>query len=394
MIKIALLTATRAEYGLMRPLIDRMNQDSEIDLQLVVTGTHLAEQYGMTIREIENDGNKIAEKIPVLSEKEGALALSETMANALVKFTEYFQRNKPDFLMVDGDRYETLAVCVAAVNSNVPIIHLYGGATTEGAADECYRHAITKMSYLHFTSMDVYRNRIIQMGESPERVFAVGSLGIENIRKTKLLSKDALENELGFKLDLPYCVITFHPVTLEKNTAQEQVRQLLLACDRMPEYKFIFTKANADCDGNIINNMLETYAEKHTARAICVSSLGAVRYLSALRYCSFVMGNSSSGLIEAPSFGIPTINIGNRQKGRVQADSVLNCTPESNEILKCVRQAEEKRFREKCKTVINPNGDGYTSERIVQSLKDYLKNNRVNIEKKFYDLKVDTNLVE
>lgn len=387
MIKIAIFTATRAEYGLMRPLIAGMREDTEIDLRLLVTGTHLSEQYGMTYKEIEADGNEIAEKIPILSDKTGAIGVSETMGNALVKFTEYFERNKPDCLVIDGDRYEALAVAIAATNCNVPIVHLYGGATTEGAADECYRHAITKMSLLHFTSTEVYRNRIIQMGEEPDRVKVVGSVGLENIRLMQFWSKKQLEEYLDFELDKPYAVVTFHPVTLENDTAEKQMMELLKACKAKTDMKFIFTKANADRGGERINCLLDQFAAENMEQVRCVTSLGTVRYLSALKYCEFVMGNSSSGIIEAPSFGIPTVNIGDRQKGRIQAESILNCEPTSQAISQCIDQALDSDFRQKCKAVKNPNGDGYTSEKIINEIKEYYKQGDVNLKKKFFDLK-------
>ena len=386
MIRINILTTTRAEYGLMRPLIARMQNDPDIEMHLVVTGTHLDEKYGMTFREIENDSFPIHKKIKILSEKEGITAVSETMANALNRFTQYFLEEKPDFLLVDGDRYETMAVCIAAFNTNVPIIHCSGGATTEGAADEFYRHAITKMAYLHFPTTDIYRKRIIQLGEDPTRVFTVGSMGIENILTTKLLTREELENSLQFKLDKPFALVTFHPVTLENQTCEGQVRELFAACDAMPSMKFLYTMANADAGGKEINELLIAYAQKHKDRILCVKSLGSLRYLSAMKYCEFVLGNSSSGLIEAPSFKIPTVNIGDRQRGRIKAKSVIDCAPEKEDILAAMKKAMSNDFRKECLSVVNPNGDGNTTKKIVDHIKEYCKNNTVDLKKRFYDL--------
>lgn len=386
MIKIAILTATRAEYGLMRPLIAGMKEDAEIDLRLLVTGTHLSEQFGMTYTEIEADGNEIAEKIDILSNRTGAVGVSETMGHALVKFTEYFEKDKPDFLVIDGDRYEALAVAIAATNCNIPIVHLGGGETTQGATDECYRHAITKMSLLHFVSNESYRKRVIQMGENPNFVKVVGSVSLENIRLMKFLHKEQLEEYLDFKLDKPYVVVTFHPVTLEDDTAEKQVKELLKACEKRKNIKFIFTKANADRGGEQINRLLEAFAVEHPNQMKCVASLGSVRYLSALKYCAFVLGNSSSGITEAPSFGIPTVNIGDRQKGRIQAESILNCEPTRQAISQCIDRALDLDFRQKCREVKNPNGDGYTSSRIIAEIKKVYNNGEINLKKKFFDI--------
>ncbi len=386
MIRIDVLTTTRAEYGLMRPLLRRLLEDDEIEMRLLVTGTHLDKRFGMTYQEIEKDGFPIYKKIKILSDKAGAMFVSETMANALIKFTSFFLADKPDFLMVDGDRYETMAVCTAAFNAQVPIIHLSGGATTEGAADEFYRHAITKMAYLHFPTTEMYRKRVIQLGESPDRVFTAGSLGIENILTTKLLSKSELEETLGFLLDMPYALITFHPVTLENMTHREQIEEMLQACDEVKDMKFIITLANADAGGDEINRALEDYAANNRDRVFCAASLGSLKYLSAMKYCEFVMGNSSSGLIETPSFRIPTVNIGDRQKGRIKAESVIDCQPTRKSILSAIRIARSTEFRKICENVVNPNGDGHSSEKIVYEVKKYCKNHTIDLKKKFYDI--------
>lgn len=388
MIKIAVLTATRAEYGLMRQLIFKLRDDPEIEMSLLVTGTHLMDMFGMTVKEIMDDNVPIAVKINIISEKDGSINVSETMGNALVSFSKYFKEHEFDFLLVDGDRYETLAVCIAAVNNRISIIHCGGGATTEGANDEYWRHAITKLSYLHFPTMEIYRKRIICMGEEPDRVFTVGSLGLENIRLMTMAEKSDVEARIGMSLDRPYALVTFHPVTLENSTSEYQTLELLKACERISDMKFIFTKANADQDGDIINRLIKEYASNHKDTAVCISSLGAYYYLSAMKYCEFVLGNSSSGIIEAPSFGIPTVNIGDRQKGREKAESIIDCIPETESICNAIGQARGNAFKECCKNVINPNGDGKTSEKIVAKIKEVYSAGVMSTEKKFFDIEM------
>lgn len=382
---ISVLTATRAEYGLLKPVITKLLKSEELDVRIVVTGMHLSAKYGFTYKEVEEDGFAIDEKIDILEDSTTEDAISKSMGTALIEFSDYFRKLKPDMLMVLGDRYETLAVCCAAMNARIPIAHLYGGETTEGAVDEAIRHAITKMSYLHFTSTLEYRKRVIQLGESPDRVYQVGALGIENILKTNLLSMGQLERSIQFKLDKPYGVVTFHPVTLENNTVKEQFHNLLCAMDKHDELKYIITKANADANGVIINEMIDQYVAGHD-NVIAYPSLGMLRYLSALKYCSMVIGNSSSGIIEAPSFGIPTINIGDRQKGRIQSNSIINCRAETDSINEAIESALSSEFIKRAKNTVNPYGDGHTSNRIVNVIREYLLENKISLKKKFYDI--------
>ena len=302
----------------------------------------------------------------------------------MISFADYFEKTKPDMLIVLGDRYETLAVCCSAMNQKIPIAHLYGGETTEGAVDESIRHAITKLSYLHFTSTEEYRRRVIQLGEDPSRVFSVGAIGIENILKEELLNKQELEKSINFTLEKQYAVITFHPVTLEGNNSSEQFEALLSACKNHKDMKFIFTKANADANGRVINQLIDRFVEEND-NAAAFTSLGMHRYLSSLKYCTMVIGNSSSGLLEAPSFGVPTINIGDRQKGRLQASSVINCEPTKDEIDKAITLALSEEFKESAHNTINPYGDGNTSGKIVDVIKDFLLNDKIDLKKKFYD---------
>lgn len=385
---ISILTATRAEYGLLKPIITKMKLVQEFDVRIVVTGMHLSSAFGLTYNEIEQDGFIIDKKIEILQDTDTSVAISKTMGSALIGFSEYFEELKPDILIVLGDRYETLAVCCAAMNMRIPIAHLYGGETTEGAIDESVRHAITKMSHLHFTSTEEYRKRVIQLGESPDRVFQVGAIGIENILKTELLSKMELEENLEFKLDKPFAVVTFHPVTLEENNVKEQFEELLTTCDMHKELNYIFTKANADANGRIINELIDEYVKEHD-NTIAFVSLGMLRYLSTLRYCAMVIGNSSSGLIEAPSFGIPTINIGDRQKGRLQSDSVINCSTEVTEINKAIELAQSSEFCEKARKTINPYGDGNSSDKIVNVIKNYVLIDKIKLKKQFYNIQFE-----
>lgn len=381
---ISVLTATRAEYGLLKPIIEKLNRVPEFDVRVVATGAHLSPEFGLTYKEIEQDGILIDEKIEILLSSDTPSAISKSMGLAMINFADYFGKLKPDMLIVLGDRYETLAVATVAMNLRIPIAHLYGGETTEGAIDESIRHAITKLSYLHFTSTEEYRKRVIQLGEAPERVFCVGAIGIENIINDKLMSKSELEKSINFKLDKPYAVVTFHPVTLEDNQSKEQVKALLEACESYKDMKFIFTKANADANGRIINQLIDDFVEKNN-NIIAFASLGMTRYLSALKHCALVIGNSSSGLLEAPSFGIPTVNIGDRQKGRIQADSVINCEPTKDNIEKAIKIALSDEFRNKAKNTNNPYGDGNTSEKVVDRIKDFILNQKINLKKKFYD---------
>lgn len=384
--KIVIVTATRAEYGLLKPIIKRFIASPQADVRVVATGMHLSSEFGMTIQEIEKDAIPVDKKIEILLSSDTSVAVSKSMGLAMISFAEYFDESRPDALMVLGDRYETLAVCVAAMNARIPIFHIHGGETTEGAVDEAIRHAITKMSYLHFTSTDIYRSRVIQMGEAPDRVFAVGAVGVENALRVELLSKGELEASVHCRLGENYAVGTFHPVTLENQTAEKQVDALLVALDAYSDITWLFTKANADSNGRIINKKLQEYADTHS-NLFLFDSLGMVRYLSALKYARFVIGNSSSGLIEAPVFGIPTINIGERQKGRAQGETVINCAPEAEEIKEAVETAMSREFREKAKEATSPYGSGNTSEAIFDISMDYLMNDKICIKKEFYDLK-------
>ena len=378
--KIAVVTATRAEYGILRPLICRLQKDTEFELQLIVTGMHLSEKYGNTQVEIEKDKIPVFRKIPILEDGNSAYDVSVTMANALCRFAGYFRDEKPDMVIVLGDRTEILGICAAAMNEGIPIAHLHGGELTEGAVDDCVRHAVTKMSYLHFTASEMYRNRVIQLGESPDRVFNVGALGVENILHTQLFSYEDICREIGIPNDQKYVVVTFHPVTQEPGEEQHQTQELIAAMREKSGYFYLITKANADAGRQRVNELLENFSER-VPNAKLVSSLGMVRYLSALKYSEFALGNSSSGIIEAPALGIPTVNIGERQRGRLMADTIVQCKPEKELILEAMDEAAV--MPHKVSTLY---GDGETSAKIVTIIKNFLFCNKINLKKRFYDL--------
>ncbi len=383
--RIAIVTGTRAEYGLLKPLIIKLKNYDEFEVKLIVTGAHLSPEFGYTYKEIENDGVIIDEKVEVLMSSDSAIGISKTLGLTIISFSEVFSRINPDAVVVLGDRYEIFGAVTAASIAKIPLVHLCGGETTEGAFDEVFRHCITKMSYLHFTANEEYRKRVIQLGESPERVFNVGAIGIENIVSMDLLTKSELEENIKFKLDKPYGLVTFHPVTLEKGTAQKQFKELLNSLSKMKNMKFIITKANADSDGRIINKMIDEYVQNNKERVISFTSMGQLRYLSAMKYCSLVIGNSSSGIVEAPTFKKPTINIGDRQKGRIQAASIINCSPQEDEILHGINKALNKEFLDELQQIVNPYGDGNTTSKIVEVMRNELFKD-INMKKKFYDL--------
>ena len=383
--KIAVVTSTRAEYGLLSSVIKKMQREVDIEICVDVTGTHLSDEYGLTVREIEQDGVNINKKINILSNRDDEIGISETMANALKMFTERFITYKPDAIMLLGDRYEILAVAIAALNCRIPVIHLHGGEATEGAADEYIRNAITKLSYLHFASTETYRSRIIQMGEDPGRVFNVGALGVENCTNTELLTKEELEDSISCKLD-KFAILTFHPVTLENGTVIRQIEELMEAISEYTDITFVCTKANADQGGQYVNEKLSKYADNYPHIKL-YDSLGMKRYLSAVKYSQFVIGNSSSGIIEVPSFHVPTINIGDRQRGRIQASSIINCLPDRSDISNAIKKALNHEFRNNLNSIKNPYYKEGTSDEIVRITKAFLLGKESDYKKHFYDIK-------
>ncbi len=386
--KIAVLTATRADYGLLSPVIRKLMNYEDLDVRVAVSGAHLSPEFGMTVTEIQADGIPIDREIEILLSSDTPAAISKSMGMAMISFADYFASLQPDALLVLGDRYETLAVACAAMNAQIPIIHLYGGETTEGAVDEGIRHALTKLSNIHFVANDEFRKRVIQLGEAPDRVFKVGAMGPENALRIQKMSVSELEDSLGCRLGSRYAVLTFHPVTLEHNTAEAQTDALIEAISQFPDIVFLCTKANADTEGRIINRKLEEYA-KENSNVYLFDSLGAKRYLSALQNALFAIGNSSSGLAEVPSFGIPTINIGDRQKGRMQGESVINCLPEAESIKEAIVKALSPEFRTVAAKAENPYGDGNTSSKIAEIVHDLLVQEKLDLKKKFYDMEFD-----
>ncbi|MBU4491739.1 MAG: UDP-N-acetylglucosamine 2-epimerase (hydrolyzing) [Euryarchaeota archaeon] len=383
--KICIYTSSRAEYGLLRGVLQEIKAEPTLQLQIFASGMHLSPEFGMTIQEIRDDGFEADETIEILLSSDTPTAICKSMGLALIGYGEALQRLKPDMVVVLGDRFEIFCMAAAAQVCRIPLTHIHGGETTEGAIDEAFRHSITKMSHLHFASCEVYRQRIIQLGEAPDRVFNVGALGVENIRRMSLMGRSELAAAIGFNLDKPYFLVTFHPVTLEKSTSEGQFQSLLDALDAFPEYNVIFTKANADTDGRVINRMIDEYTKKRPERCLAVTSLGVHRYLSAMKYATAVIGNSSSGIVEAPSFKIPTINIGDRQKGRLQADSILNCSPDANAIRQTIGHALSLAFQENLSGISNPYDRPGTCSTIVRLLE---KTDIFGITKKtFHDVR-------
>lgn len=381
--KVCVVTGTRAEYGLLYPLLKEVELDNELELQLLVTGAHLSHEFGLTYKEIEQSF-KINKKIEILLSSDTPVGISKSMGLAQIGFAEAFDELKPDIVVVLGDRYEIFSVASAATVACIPIAHIHGGETTEGAFDEAFRHSITKMSHLHFTSAEEYRQRVVQLGEHPSRVFNVGAIGIDNIKNMKLLSREEFEKSINFKLNKKNLLVTFHPVTLEGSIAKVQFEELLAAIDELEDTNIIFTKTNADTDGRIINQMCDEYVSANMHKAVVFTSLGQLRYLSALQYIDAVVGNSSSGIIEAPSFKIATINIGDRQKGRVKANSIVDCDPKRQSIIMALQYVFSNEFQERLKKTKSPFGDGRASAKIVDTIKNYDLHSI--IKKSFHDV--------
>ena len=381
---ICIITGTRVEYGLLYWLMKEIQEDADLQLQIIATGMHLSPEFGLTYRQIEEDGFKINRKIEMLLSSDTPVGISKSMGLGMIGLAEAYADLKPDIVVLLGDLFETFCAASAACVSRVPIGHIHGGETTQGAVDEAFRHSITKMSHLHFTSTEGYRKRVIQLGESPDRVFNVGALRIENIRKLPLLSRKDLEKEIGFSLGQQCILVTYHPVTLEKETAQMQVQNLLNAIDTIDGLHVIFTKANADTEGRIINQMIDEYVTTEKRSAISFTSMGQILYLSAMKHVDAVVGNSSSGIVEAPSFKIPTVNIGDRQKGRVQTRSVINCSPTKDAIIQALKQALSPEFRQSIQDIANPYEKEDTAKNIKKIIKEFDLRNI--LKKEFYDM--------
>lgn len=383
--KICIITGTRAEYGLLRWVMQGIMNDPALTLQIIATGMHLSPEFGLTYREIEKDGFRIDRKVEMLTSSDTPVGIAKSMGLGLIGFADALNELSPDLIVVLGDRFEIFSAVSAALVALIPVAHLHGGETTEGAFDESLRHSITKMSHLHFVAAEEYRRRVIQLGEHPKRVSLVGGLGVDSIKRLKLLTQVETEALLNFKFGSKNLLITFHPVTLEAERAVDQMAELLAAFENIPDTKLIFTMPNADTDGRILTKMIERFVAQHV-NACAYTSLGQLCYLSCIEYVDGVVGNSSSGLTEAPSFKKGTINIGDRQRGRLQATSVINCKPTRGSITAALKKLYDVDFQAGLNQVNNPYGEGGASEKIVEIIKHF---NTDNITKKsFFDLKV------
>lgn len=380
--KICVITSSRADFGLLSPLIKEIELHKDLTLQLITTGSHLSHELGYTCKEVE-DSFSIDKKVDISLSSDSALGISKSMGLAQEQLVKAYSELEPDIVLVLGDRYEILSAVIAAMISNIPVAHLDGGETTEGAMDEYIRHSITKMSHLHFTCNEEYRKRVIQLGENPSSVFNTGSTGVDSMKSMKLLSKDEFEESIGFKLNKKNLSVTFHPVTLEGN-AEGQFQELLNALDTLENTNIIFTKANADSGGDIINKMIDEYVKSCPEKTIAFESMGYHRYLSSIVHVDALVGNSSSGITEAPFYKTPTVNIGDRQKGRIRVESILDCKAKKDDIIRSVKKIYTKEFQDNLKRVVSPYGNGTASKQIVEVLSSY--NLDDILKKSFYDL--------
>ena len=383
--KICVITGTRAEYGLLSGVMRLIDQSPLTHLQVIATNMHLSAQYGNTYQEIENDGFHINERVPILVESEtGENATVNAMARAMKGLEEAFDRLHPDLILILGDRYEMLAAASTALIKRIPVAHISGGALSYGACDDAIRHSITKMSHLHFTEAEAYRKRVIQLGEQPERVFNVGALGVENIKRVPLMSKEEVERDLQLEIGDQTLLITYHPVTLSDSNPLDDIQALFDALNEQQELRVIFTMPNSDTGGQVIADAIEQYAAQHADRVRAYKSLGMRRYLSVMKYCSAVVGNSSSGIVETPSFHIPTLNVGSRQDGRLAAASVYNCGTSKDAISEGLKHILSPEFRAQAAKAMNP----YEKEGTAQAIFDVISTYPLKgiIKKQFYDL--------
>ncbi len=384
--KLCVVTGTRAEYGLLYPLLKAIELDESLDLQLIVTGMHLSHAFGYTIQEIEKDF-KIDKKIEILLSGDSHISISKSMALAQISMAEAYESLMPDALIVLGDRFEIMAGCIAAMVATIPIIHISGGEKTMGAMDEAIRHSITKMSHLHFVSTEEYRQRVIQLGEQPQHVFNVGALSVDNVQGIQLLPRDAFEQSIGFNLNVRNLLVTIHPETLSGTPVQVYCTKLLSQLDQLEKTNIIFTKSNADEGGLEINQMIEDYVKNNQDHAILIDSLGQLKYLSALQFVDAVVGNSSSGIVEAPLFKIGTINIGDRQAGRIRCQSIIDCSWDEDAIYGAFEKLYSESFQNTLDSFENPYGDGQAAKKIIKQIKKFDFSHA--IKKSFYDIIFD-----
>jgi len=382
--KIAVFTGTRADYGLLYWLISDIQASEELTLQLIVSGSHLSPEFGNTFEQIEKDGFHIDEKVEMLLSSNSAVGAAKSMGLGVIGYAEALDRLRPDVLVILGDRFEALSMAQTATILGIAILHIHGGEITEGAYDDAIRHAITKLSLVHCTSTETYRQRVIQMGEEPDRVHHVGAIGLDHIKRSKLMTKKELAESLGFELTAPFFLVTYHPVTLDDEPAEATFDALLTSLNQFDSHQVIITYPNADNGGRGIITRLEEYSDNSNGRVLAIPSLGQVRYLSAVKHATAVIGNSSSGIIEVPSFNVPTVNIGCRQQGRLAADSVINCQPDAASITEAITQAIAQLPVLQHSPVSNPYGQGQSSQSIINIL------TRMSSKpiKSFYDIKV------
>lgn len=385
--RICIVTGTRADYGLLYWLMRAVEEDPELQLQVVATGMHLSPEFGLTYRVIESDGFALAAKVEMLLSSDSPVGIAKSIGLAVSGFADVIDRLRPDLLVVLGDRFEILAAAQAAMVARVPIAHIHGGETTEGVIDEAIRHSVSKMAHLHFTAAEPYRRRVIQLGEAPERVFNTGAVGLDSLTRLNLLSRSDLESALEFRLDPgPVILCTYHPVTLDPGRTAQVLEELFTALDQIPEARIVLTKGNADTGGRIVNQLIDEYASRNLDRVGAYVSLGQLRYLSLLREADVVVGNSSSGIIEAPAVRTATVNIGVRQQGRLKGPSIIDCAEDSSSIVEAIRKALSPGFREITRTGTTLFGDGNSSTRIKEILKT------ASLEgilfKRFHDLNV------
>jgi len=382
--KICIVTGSRAEYGLLHWLMKGIKKDSNLKLQVIATGMHLLKEFGMTYREIEKDGFFIDKKVRMLLPSDSPTAITKSTGLGIIRFADVLKKLKPDILVVLGDRFEILSATIAATFASSVICHIHGGETTEGAYDEYFRHSITKMAWWHFVATPSYKKRVIQLGEDPERVFVVGSPGIDNIVKSKLKNKQQIEKDLKINFNKKNLIITYHSVTLDKKSPKSDLKIFLKFLDKQKDTNFIFTGPNADTNGRVIKKMIKNFIKKNKKNSFYFPSMGRINYLSTLQYVDGVVGNSSSGLIEVPFFKIGTINIGDRQKGRIKAKSVIDCEPNTNSIKKAFDKLYSSKFKSKLKNISNPYGKGHATKRMLKILKN--KTLPKNQKKVFYNL--------
>lgn len=384
--KICVVTGTRAEYGLLSRLMGMIKNSPLTQLQIIATNMHLSSKYGNTYLEIEKDGFTIDKRIPILEEgKDDANTTLKSMAKALAGFADAYDELKPDMVVVLGDRYEILAATTAALIERIPIAHIHGGEITEGAYDDAIRHSITKMSHLHFASTEEYRKRIIQLGEQPDTVWYVGAIGVENIKKLPLMGKEEIEESINFKLDENTILVTYHPVTLGYHTAEQDIKEFIDALEERKDLRVVFTMPNSDTGAQAMADAINAFVANNSDRAVVYKSLGVIRYLSVMRQVAAVVGNSSSGLVEVPSFGIPTLNIGDRQKGRIAAESVYNSKSYKDSILAGLEVILSSDFQQKAKRARNP----YDKEGTAQAIFDVVSTYPLEQlkQKRFYDIR-------